>query len=385
MTATSAAADLKSRGDRMSLASDLRIAVLPGDGIGLEVMAACMPVVDAIVHRLNCPPLAWNILPGGAGAYRDTGIAFSDKSMQEVERADAILFGAMGLPEVRYPDGTEIAPQLDIRLALDLYAGVRPIRAIPGIQGPLRDARAAEIDFVIVREQTEGLYWSRGRGTQVDADTAVDTMRITRRGSERVFDYAFKLAKRRQQRGRPGKVTCVDKAGVLRAFAFSHRIFMERAQAFGPLPSETANIDAMALNLVRQPWAYDVVVTENMFGDILSDLGAGLIGGMGFAPSGDIGDEHAMFQPCHGTAPDIAGTGKANPAAMLLSAAMMLDWLGTRHSDAALSEAAGVLEEAVRKAFGPGGVQPMELGGNDGTRAIAQAVLEHCVASHTGQ
>ena len=364
----------------MSPASDLRIAVLPGDGIGIEVMDACLPVVEAVARNLNCAPLSWNRLPGGAAAYRDTGTAFTDTAMRQVERADAILFGAMGLPDVRYPDGTEIAPQLDIRMTLDLYAGVRPIRAVPGIPGPLRDVRAADIDFVIVREQTEGLYWSRGRGSMLDADTAIDTMRITRRGSERVFDYAFGLADRRRKRGRPGKVTCVDKSGVLRSFAFSHRIFLERARAFASLPADTVNIDAMALNLVRQPWAYDVVVTENMFGDILSDLGAGLIGGMGFAPSGDIGDAHAMFQPCHGTAPDIVGTGKANPTAMLLSAAMMLDWLGARHNDARLTEAAAVLEDAVRAAFVEGGVQPVELGGKDGTRAIAQAVGDRVAA-----
>jgi 3-isopropylmalate dehydrogenase len=248
----------------------------------------------------------------------------------------------------------------------------------------LRDARAADIDFVIVREQTEGLYWSRGRGSMLDADTAVDTMRITRQGSQRVFDYAFGLAARRRKRGRPGKVTCVDKAGVLRSFAFSHRIFLERAGAFAGLSADTVNIDAMALNLVRQPWAYDVVVTENMFGDILSDLGAGLIGGMGLAPSGDIGDRHAMFQPCHGTAPDIAGTGKANPTAMFLSAAMMLEWLGVRHDDARLSEAAQLLENAVRAVFADGRVRPIELGGNDGTRSITAAVLDRLAGrAHT--
>ncbi len=259
--------------------------------------------------------------------------------MRDCEKADAILFGAMGMPDIRYPDGTEIAPQLDIRVQFELYAGVRPIRAIPGLPGPLRDARAHDIDLVILREQTEGLYWSRGRGRMQDADTAVDTMRITRRGSQRVFDYAFRLARRRQESGRPGKVTCVDKAGVLLSQAFFHGVFAERARQHPQLSTDFCNIDAMALNLVRQPWVYDVVVTENMFGDILSDLAAGLIGGMGLAPSGDIGDRHGMFQPCHGTAPDIAGTGRANPTAMFLSAAMMLDWLGEQHSDRKLTEA----------------------------------------------
>ncbi|HZP93699.1 MAG TPA: isocitrate/isopropylmalate family dehydrogenase [Burkholderiales bacterium] len=363
----------------MTQRSDLRIAVLPGDGIGVEVMDVCLQVLDALAARLGGFRFSWNRLPGGAGEYRRTGNAFSDESMKEVARADAILFGAMGLPDVRYPDGTEIAPQLDIRMALELYAGVRPIRAIPGLPGPLRDPRAAEIDFVVLREQTEGLYHSRGRGT-VEDDTARDTMLITRAGCERVFDYAFRLARRRRARGRPGKVACVDKAGVLQSFAFMRRVFLERAKAHPDIDSECANIDATALNLVLKPWSFDVMVTENMFGDILSDLGAALVGGMGVAPSGDIGDKHGLFQPCHGTAPDIAGSGKANPTAMFLSAAMMLEWLGERHGDRRLLEAARVLDEAVRGAFKGAGVRPFEFGGAHGTRAIADAVLERVAA-----
>ena len=358
----------------MASGSQLRIAVLPGDGIGVEVMDACLRVLDALSTR-NSLHLAWNKLPGGANAYRQTGSAFTEEAMRACEQADAILFGAMGLPEVRYPDGTEIAPQLDIRVHLELYAGVRPIRALPGLPAVLRDARAEAIDLVILREQTEGLYWSRGRGVMQDVDTALDSMRITRAGCERAFEYAFGLARTRRARGRPGKVTCVDKAGVLLSQAFMHRVFADVGSRHAEAASDYCNVDAMALNLVRQPWAYDVIVTENMFGDILSDLAAGLIGGMGLAPSGDIGDEHAMFQPCHGTAPDIAGSGKANPIAMFLSAAMMLDWLGQKHRDAKLGEGARLLEDAVRNALADGRVKPFEFGGKDGTREITDAVL----------
>jgi 3-isopropylmalate dehydrogenase len=355
--------------------SDLKIAVLPGDGIGIEVMDACLPLLDAIAARMGRFRFNWDRLPGGAIAYRDTGTALSDEVMKKVGTADAILFGAMGMPDIRYPDGTEIAPQLDIRMEYELYAGVRPIRALPGTKGPLRDARSAEIDFVILREQTEGLYYSRGRGVMQDADTALDTMRLTRSGCERVFNYAFRLAGQRRKRGRPGKVTCVDKAGVLKSYAFMRQVFEESSRKFPGYDADCANIDATALNLLLKPWSFDVIVTENMFGDILSDLGAGLIGGMGFAPSGDIGDRHGMFQPCHGTAPDIAGTGKANPTAMFLSAAMMLDWLGNQHGVGNLTEAADVLESAVRTAFAKGTLRPYEFGGSDGTAAITQAVL----------
>ena len=159
-----------------------------------------------------------------------------------------------------------------------------------------------------------------------------------------------------------------------------HRVFSEVAAGHPDARVEFCNIDAMALNLVRQPWSYDVLVTENMFGDILSDLAAGLIGGMGLAPSGDIGDNHAMFQPCHGTAPDIAGSGKANPTAMFLSAAMMLAWLGERHGDSRLGDAARLLEESVRGVFAAGRVNPFEFGGTDGTKEIARAVLNSLTA-----
>ena len=359
----------------MTPASELRIAVLPGDGIGIEVMDACLPLLEALAARVGGFRLVFERLPGGAGEYRRTGTALSDEAMKQLTRADAILFGAMGLPDVRYPDSTEIAPQLDIRTELELYAGVRPVRALPGLPLPLRDARAETIDFVILREQTEGLYHSRGKGV-IDGAAARDTMLITRSGCERIFDYAFGLARRRRDRGRPGKVVCVDKAGVLRSLAFLRQVFLARAAAHPDIGSECANVDATALNLVLKPWSFDVIVTENMFGDILSDLGAALVGGMGLAPSGDIGERHAMFQPCHGTAPDIAGTGRANPTAMFLSAAMMLDWLGERHRNARLGEAAQLLEEAVRDAFRDGGVRPCEFGGSDGTAAISRAVLK---------
>ena len=360
----------------MNRTQPFEIAVLPGDGIGVEVMAATLPVVDAAIARVGGFRCNWRHFRAGAQAYRDTGTALSDEVMEALKKADSILLGAMGLPEIRHADGTEISPQLDIREHLDLYAGVRPIRAMPGLPGPLRDERAEKIDFVLVREQTEGLFSSRKRTDLRGDEEARDTMRITRRGCERAFDYAFRLAARRKEKGRPGRVTCVDKANVLTSMAFLRKIFSERAARFPKISSDVSYVDAMALNLVRQPWNYDVIVTENMFGDILSDLGAGLIGGMGMAPSGDIGDHHALFQPAHGSAPDIAGTGRANPTAMLLSAAMMLEWLADRHGVPAGAETAGLLRKAVERAFAEKRVRPFEFGGKSGTPEIAGAVLE---------
>jgi 3-isopropylmalate dehydrogenase len=287
-----------------------------------------------------------------------------------------VLFGAMGWPEVRYPDGTEIAPQLDLRFRMELYAGVRPIRAIPGVPTALRSPRAAEIDFVILRESTEGMFASRGKGTIEDDQTARETMVITRHVTEQLSRFAFALAaERAERRGRKGVVTVVDKANVFRAFAFMRKVFYEVAPEFPHVEARHHYIDAMALDLVRRPWDFDVLPTENLFGDILSDLGAGLIGGMGFAPSADIGDSHGLFQPSHGSAPDIAGKGIANPTAMILSLAMMLHWLGQRHRSDACREAALEIEAAVDSAFGSGSVRSCDIGGNDGTTSVARAVI----------
>ncbi|MGL5003497.1 MAG: isocitrate/isopropylmalate family dehydrogenase, partial [Casimicrobium sp.] len=196
-----------------------------------------------------------------------------------------------------------------------------------------------------------------------------------------VCEFAFKLAAERKARlGRPGRVTNIDKANVFASMAFFRKIFEETAQRYPSIASDSAYVDAMALNLVLKPWTFDVMVTENMFGDILSDLIAALVGGMGMAPSGDIGDKHALFQPAHGTAPDIAGQGKANPTAMLLSTSMMLDWLATRHSDPRLHDAAQLIETAVASAFATHAVLPFEFGGRSGTADITNAVVDRLAA-----
>ncbi len=351
----------------------LDIAVLPGDGIGPEVVEVTLPLLEKLCRD---QPFAfrWRAYPAGAQHYRATGTALPEATLQASRDADAILFGAMGWPAIRYPDGTEIAPQLDLRVALELYAGVRPARAIPGIRLPLADPRAATIDLVVVRESTEGLFASRGKGCVIDDREASDTMVITRAGSERLHEFSFRLAQRRKRRGRPGRVTCVDKANVFRSMAFFRKIFDECAGRHPEVEARHNYIDATALDLIRKPWEFDVIVTENMFGDIISDEAAALIGGMGMAPSGDIGDDHGLFQPCHGSAPDIAGQGKANPTAMILSAAMMLDWLADRHASEPLNQASLRLEHAVDAVFASGRLRPFEFGGTDGTQAIAAAI-----------
>jgi len=353
---------------------DISIAVLPGDGIGPEVMDSALQVLERVGQRIQ-RRFVPQVHPAGAQHFVDTGESLPESTLAACRAADAILFGAMGLPHVRGNDGTEIIPQLDIRFALDLYAGVRPVRTWPGLPVPLSDPRATDIDLVLIRENTEGLFYARGRGV-VEADAAYDTQKISRAGTTRIVDFALNLARERVKKGKPGKVTNVDKANVFASMAFWRQIFEERARRFPDIQTENAYVDAMALNLVLKPWQYDVLVTENMFGDILSDLIASLVGGMGMAPSGDIGDHHGLFQPAHGTAPDIAGQGIANPTAMILSTAMMLDWLSVRQDDAALAVGARLIEQAVQSAFATQAVRPREFGGQSGTADITRAVLE---------
>ena len=353
-----------------------RIAVMPGDGIGTEVTDAALTVLGAAVGGGAGFALDFEHLTAGAGAWRDTGTAMSEETFERAKAADAILLGAMGLPDVRFEDGTEIAPQLDLRFRLGLYAGVRPVRALPGGARPLSDPRGADIDLVIVRESTEGLFASRGKGVVEDDRVARDTMVVTRETCERLFDASFRLAARRKARGGRGRVTCVDKSNVFASMAFFRRIFDECATRHPDIEAAHHYVDAAALDLVRRPWEFDVMVTENMFGDILSDLTAALVGGMGMAPSADLGDGHGLFQPAHGSAPDIAGRGIANPLAAIQSAAMMLDWLAERHRVPACAEAARRIDAAVAAVLASGRPRPVDLGGTDGTEAVTRAVID---------
>jgi 3-isopropylmalate dehydrogenase len=261
-----------------------------------------------------------------------------------------------------------------MRREFGLFAGLRPARSFPNAPGPLKDPRAEKIDLLVIRESTEGLFASRGKGVMIEDREARDTMVITRATCEKLFDKAFELARSRKQAGRPGIVTCVDKSNVFVSMAFFRKVFDERALRFPDITARHHYIDATALDLVRRPWDFDVLVMENMFGDIISDLVGGLIGGMGMAPCAEIGEAHGLFQPAHGTAPDIAGKGTANPTAMILSAAMMLDWLGTQHKVPACQTAAAMLDAAVVKVFSEGRHLPREFGGMAKTNDIARAV-----------
>jgi 3-isopropylmalate dehydrogenase len=350
-----------------------RIAVLPGDGIGPEVMEVAL----AVLRAAGGPVLEFTQHEFGAAHYRTTGDAFPKAAVDDCLKADAVLFGAVGLPDVRTPDGTEIQPvmMVGLRRALGLYAAVRPIKLYPGAPTPLKNIGKG-IDFVILRENLEGLFASYGGGCILEDRVATDSIIITREGTERICEFAFSLAMRRAGRPLDGRrlVTCVDKANIFRSYAFFRKVFFEVAAHYPSIAAEATYVDAASLYMVQNPQAFDVMVMENQFGDILSDLGAGLVGGLGLAPSAEVGEKHALFQPSHGTAPSIAGKDIANPLAMILSAALMLDWLGETRNDVA-ADAGKRVEAAVARVLAEGKTLTPDLGGTSGTRAVGEAVV----------
>lgn len=362
----------------MSEKSKFVITVFPGDGIGHEVTQPCIDLLHEVARKVGGFSLDFHSFVAGAAHYQKTGESLPDVALNHAMQSDATLLACMGMPSIRYPDGREIAPQLELREKLDLFAGVRPVKTLPGLPLPLQDERAKNLDFVLIRESTEGLFASRnnfvkeGHGSE---EIAYDTQKISRKGCERLFEFAFDYAQKRKHKGYTGKVTCVDKANVLGSFYFMRQIFDEVASTHTGIQADHVYVDAAALQMVSKPWIFDVMVTENMFGDILSDLGAGLMGGMGMAPSADIGERNAVFQPCHGSAPDIIGQGKANPTAMFLSGALMLDWLGSQFGNDGAIKAGQMINTAVENAYASANILPYELGGDSGTEFITGQIM----------
>ncbi|MFP4538577.1 MAG: isocitrate/isopropylmalate dehydrogenase family protein [Dichotomicrobium sp.] len=355
------------------------IAVIRGDGIGADVTDATIAIMDTALARVGGVTLDYRDLLAGAAYFRETGRDIAEGGEEAAASADAILLGAIGLPAIRHADGTEISPHLRLRDQLGLYAGVRPVKAYANTPRRLADPRAAAIDLVVLRESTEGLFYSAAvhdRSPVANDDEVQDILRITRATTEKLHDFAFRLAEKRRSRGGKGLVTCVDKANVFRSMALFRRIFDERSQAFPEIRKGCQYVDAMALELIRRPWDFDVLVMENMFGDIISDLAGGLVGGMGLAPCAEIGDAHGLFQPAHGSAPDIAGQDKANPLAAILSGALMLDYLADRSGSRKPAEAARLIEAAVETGFAENAIRPMEFGGDMGTRAVTSALMD---------
>jgi len=343
-----------------------RIASIPGDGIGHEVVAEGVRVVAAAARRFGFT-CAFEELPWGSQHYLERGRMMPDDALTRLSGFDAIYLGAVGHPKV--PDHTTLnGLLLPIRRAFEQYANVRPTVLFPGVATPLAE-KEKPIDIVLVRENTEGEYAQVGGAVHggTGAEVAVQTAVFTRLGTERIIRFAFELA---QAEGRRS-VTSITKSNAQgHSMTFWDRVFREVAAQFPKIETASILVDAAAMELIRRPWSFDVIVASNLFGDICSEITATVTGGLGLAPSANLDPTRrhpSMFEPVHGSAPDIAGRGIANPVGAILSAGMMLAWLGE-------SAAAEAIQAAVRQALGPGGLRTRDIGGQASTVEMGEAV-----------
>ncbi len=388
-----------------STMSEYRVAVLPGDGTGKEVIREARRVMD-VFEELS--PLSFNIteIPCGGQYYLETGLEWPEGSFEHCrDHTDAILLGAIGWPEAKLPNGDNAGGQciLGLRSGLDLYANVRPVKLYEGVQhkvhGLFMDIWEPDlVDMVLVRENTEGLYHSllrrsaqAAKGGEKDQPIVIekfpglegevewDPRPISRNGSDRVIRFSFDLAKKREARMGVGqKITCVDKSNVSRGCRLFRKVFREISEEYPSIETSEAFIDAFTMWLVRDPEDLDVVVLPNMFGDIATDLASVLQGGMGMAASANIGDNHMLFEPVHGSAPKYAGKDKVNPIAAISSVQLMMDHLGSRHSDDNATLCADILETAISQHLAGGGVVTYDLGGEASTTEVGQAIAARC-------
>ncbi len=327
-----------------------RITLIPGDGIGPEVIDACLLVLEK-----TGIPLEYDRVEAGSEIMKREGTPLPEAVVESIGGSGVALKGPITTPVASGFRSVNV----ELRKRLDLYANVRPARSFPGAGG-----RYEDIDLVVVRENTEGLY--SGVEKEVGSDRAESIRIITRLGSERIVRFAFKHAKAHDRT----KVTAVHKANIMK---LTGGLFLDSArkiaQEFPDIEYEERIVDNMAMQLVVKPQLYDVIVTTNMFGDILSDLCAGLVGGLGLAPSGNFGERCAVFEPVHGSAPKHAGKDRVNPTATILSAAMMLDHLGE-------ADAAARIVSAVSEVIAGGRDITYDLGGSTGTRDMARAIAD---------
>ena len=327
-----------------------KIAVIGGDGIGQEVMQACEYLLDNL-------DLEFSFEYGEAGfeCFNKNGTTLPEETIRIANDSDAVLFGA----STSTPG--EPSPIINLRKELNVYANIRPIKSYKGVNC-IRD----DIDFVIVRENTEGLYSQVEYG---DKDKMIAERHITKKASERISKAAFNLCIKRGE----SKVTCVHKSNVLKKTdGVFKESFYNVAKQYPQITSEDYYVDAMAMYLITQPQNFDVIVSSNLFGDILSDESAGLVGGLGLAPSGNIGDHNGLFEPVHGSAPDIAGKNIANPCSMILSASMMLDYLGEW-------EISNNIKDAVEKVIADCKIRTPDLGGDACTMDVTKAIVKELI------
>jgi tartrate dehydrogenase/decarboxylase/D-malate dehydrogenase len=345
-----------------------RIAVIGGDGIGPEVIEQAVRVVDRAVARHDKAEITWNRLPWSSAHYKQYGRIMPADGFDTLRKHDAIFFGAIGSPDV--PDTVTVHDMLlPMRRKFDQYVNLRPAYLFEGVPSPLKDKKPGSIDMLVYRENTEGEYAPvGGRVYQgMPAEVAVQTAVFTRRGCERIMRAAFEGARKRKNR-----LTSITKSNALAyGMVLWDEAFKAVSKDYPDVQTNSLLVDAAAMDFVRKPEAFDVVVASNLFGDILTDLSAIVTGSMGLASSGNINPSRtgpSMFEPVHGSAPDIAGKGIANPLAAILSAELMLSHLG-------LAASANAIHDAVAAVLKDGKALPPDLGGKATTAAVAEAVL----------
>ena len=340
--------------------SSYRIALMPGDGIGPELSNATKKVL-AVACEKNKIDLVLAEVEGGDHTKSRLGVALPDESIETIRKSDACLKGPVG----------ETAADVIVRLRilLDLYANIRPVKVYPFIP-----SLKPKIDLVIVRENTEDVY--RGLELEFDKDTMICLRVITRKGSERIARYAFEVARHRAKMNR---VTAVHKSNVIRkSDGLFSQTFRDVAKEYPDVKADEMYVDNAAMQLILNPESFDVIVTTNMFGDILSDEASVTVGGLGVAPSANIGSDFALFEPVHGCAPDIAGQNIANPTSMILASKLMMEWLGKQHQDRRCQEAANDVERAIIQTFSEG-IKTRDLGGSSKTDEFGDAVARRVI------
>ena len=372
----------------MSPKPTYQLVALPGDGIGVEVIADARALLELVGKSIGVA-FAVDEIPCGGKYFLDHGSRdWPEDAAARCRAADAILLGAVGW---NGPDGAPVtmadgkmagySPVIGNRIELDLYANVRPVRCLPGIRHGISGRfaevwRPDKVDMVIIRENTEGLYSGIGERT---AERATDLRVITRHASERVIRRAFQLSRERGK-GAPGdgkqRVTCIVKHNVLQGCRLFLDVFRAVAKEFPGIEPDVAIVDSFAMFVLTQPERYDVCVTTNMFGDILTDLASVLQGGMGMAVGCNLGDDHAMFEPIHGSAPPLAGRDRANPMAMLLATGEALGWLARRHTDERLARAQRAIEGAVATIVERREPLTGDLGGTASRSTVTAAILD---------
>lgn len=367
--------------------ANAKIASCPGDGVGKEVVAAALTVLEAAQEKHGFHLDVQNI-DCGAQYYQKSGHEWEEGGLAACGQADAVLLGAVGWPGVSLPDGNIAGWNVifGLRLGLDLYANVRPCRLYPGVPHKISDAftqvwKPENVDLFILRENTEGSYTpTRGSLTRAGIEeVAVDSRVITRKGATRIAERAFEYAEgrkaARKAAGKESKVTCIDKSNVRAGCRLFRACYTEVAAKHGDITKDYAYVDAFTQSLVRNPEWYDVCVAPNMLGDIVTDLAAVLQGGMGMAASGNIGDGHAMFEPVHGSAPKHAGQDVINPYAAILTASMMLEHVGAKKNDKRLVAGGAAIEAAVKDCV-TRAVFTYDLGGKWKCSAVGKEVAK---------